>query len=64
MKQRASRAEVNALLVRLESQADCLAGDWALRADKARSILESADVEEALNAASAIGDDTFKVEIL
>jgi predicted metalloprotease len=64
MKQRASWAETNALLVRLESQADCLAGVWALRADKARSIRESGDVEEALNAASAIGHDTFSVERL
>jgi len=60
MKQRVSAAEANALSVRLELQADCLAGVWALRADKARSILEAGDVEEALNAASAIGDDTLQ----
>ena len=60
MKQRVSTAEANALSVRLELQADCLAGVWALRADKARNLLEAGDVEEALNAASAIGDDTLQ----
>jgi len=60
MKQRVSAAEGNALSVRLELQADCLAGVWALRANKARNILEAGDVEEALNAASAIGDDTLQ----
>ena len=62
MKQQMSQAEANALSVRLELQADCLAGVWAIRADKARDILESGDVEEALNAASAIGDDTLQRE--
>ncbi len=60
MKQRVSQAEANALSVRLELQADCLAGVWAHHADKARNILEAGDVEEALNAASAIGDDTLQ----
>jgi predicted metalloprotease len=55
-----SEVEANALSVRLELQADCLAGVWANRADRARNILESGDVEEALNAASAIGDDTLQ----
>jgi len=55
-----SKAEANGLSVRLELQADCLAGVWANRADKARNILESGDVEEALNAASAIGDDRLQ----
>ena len=55
-----SKAEANELSVRLELQADCLAGVWANRADKARNILESGDVEEALNAASAIGDDRLQ----
>ena len=62
MKQQMSQAEANALSVRLELQADCLAGVWAIRADKARDILESGDVEEALDAASAIGDDTLQRE--
>jgi len=60
MKQRLGTEEANALSVRLELQADCLAGVWALRADKARNILEAGDIEEALNAASAIGDDTLQ----
>jgi len=60
MKQRVSEAEGNALSVRLELQADCLAGVWSHHADKARNILEEGDVEEALNAASAIGDDTLQ----
>ena len=60
MKQQLSQPEANALSVRLELQADCLAGVWANRADRARNILESGDVEEALNAASAIGDDTLQ----
>ena len=60
MKQQLSKADANALSVRLELQADCFAGVWANRADKARNILESGDVEEALNAASAIGDDTLQ----
>lgn len=60
MKQRLGQADGNALSVRVELQADCLAGVWANRADKARNILESGDIEEALNAASAIGDDTLQ----
>ncbi len=59
-KQRLSQAESNRLSVRLELQADCLAGVWANRADKARGILEAGDIEEALNAASAIGDDRLQ----
>lgn len=60
MKQQASQAEGNALSVRLELQADCFAGVWANRADRARNIIEDGDVDEALNAASAIGDDTLQ----
>ena len=60
MKQQMGQAEANELSVRLELQADCLAGVWAIRADTARNILEAGDVEEALNAASAIGDDTLQ----
>jgi predicted metalloprotease len=60
MKQQMGQAQGNALSVRLELQADCFAGVWANRADRARGILESGDVEEALNAASAIGDDTLQ----
>ncbi|MGE5865908.1 MAG: neutral zinc metallopeptidase, partial [Rhizobacter sp.] len=57
---RVSQAEQNALSVRLELQADCFAGVWAHHADASRQILESGDVEEALNAASQIGDDTLQ----
>lgn len=53
-------AQANALSVRMELQADCFAGLWARRADQARNILESGDIEEGLNAASAIGDDTLQ----
>ena len=60
LKQRSSQSDANALSVRVELQADCLAGVWANRADRARNILEAGDVEEALNAASAIGDDTLQ----
>lgn len=60
MRQQVSGAEGNRLSVRLELQADCLAGVWANRADRARNILESGDIEEALNAASAIGDDRLQ----
>ncbi|HET6490177.1 MAG TPA: neutral zinc metallopeptidase [Syntrophales bacterium] len=55
--QRASRADANRLSVRMELQADCLAGVWGYNADKSRHILEAGDLEEALRAASAIGDD-------
>ncbi len=56
-RQRAGEAEANAISVRVELQADCLAGIWAHNADQSRQILESGDVEEGLNAAAAIGDD-------
>lgn len=55
-----SEAEQNALSVKLELQADCYAGVWGYHADKARKILEAGDIEEALGAASAIGDDTLQ----
>ncbi len=56
----ASESESNALSVRQELQADCLAGVWAHDASSARSLLEAGDIEEALNAASAIGDDRLQ----
>jgi predicted metalloprotease len=56
----ASRAQANALQVRVELQADCFAGVWAKRADEMRSLLEPGDADEALAAASAIGDDTLQ----
>jgi predicted metalloprotease len=57
---RVSEARYNQLSVRLELQADFLAGVWAHHADRARQILEKGDLEEALNAASAIGDDRLQ----
>jgi predicted metalloprotease len=53
-------AAANAASVRLELQADCLAGVWGYHADRAHHILESGDVEEALAAATAIGDDRLQ----
>lgn len=60
MQARLSQAEANQLSVRLELQADCLAGVWANHANKARSILEQGDLEEALTAANSIGDDNIQ----
>ncbi len=57
---RASESERNALQVKMELQADCYAGVWAQNADTARQIIEQGDVEEALGAASAVGDDTIQ----
>ncbi len=54
--QRLSRAEANAQQVRMELQADCFSGLWAHHAERARRVLEEGDIEEALNAATAIGD--------
>jgi len=50
----------NALSVRLELQADCFAGIWANKAQATKQIIEAGDIEEALNAASQIGDDTLQ----
>jgi uncharacterized protein len=55
-----SEAEYNKLSVRLELQADFLAGVWAHHADKSQKILEAGDLEEALQAATAIGDDRLQ----
>jgi predicted metalloprotease len=46
--------------VRLELQADCFAGVWAYHTNQAKQIIEQGDVESALNAASAIGDDALQ----
>ncbi|WP_327439614.1 neutral zinc metallopeptidase [Pseudomonas donghuensis] len=60
-RQRGERMEGdNGLLVRQELQADCLAGVWAYQAQKRLNWLEPGDVEEALNAANAIGDDRLQ----
>ena len=60
MRQRVSKVEYNALSVKLELQADCLAGVWAHHAQNTRKILENGDVEEAMNAAAKIGDDALQ----
>lgn len=60
MRRRVSEAQANQLSVRQELQADCFAGIWAHHANRARNIIEAGDVEEALNAASAIGDDRLQ----
>lgn len=62
LKDRVGEAEYNEYSVRLELQADYLAGVWAHHAQKMRHILEPGDVEEALNAASAIGDDRLQMQ--
>lgn len=60
MRGRASQVEYNKLSVKLELQADCLAGVWAHHADQQRQILEQGDVAEAMNAAAKIGDDALQ----
>lgn len=60
MRQRSSEVEANRMSVRLELQADYLSGVWARHADRMYQILEEGDLEEAMNAASAIGDDRLQ----
>jgi uncharacterized protein len=60
-RQSMSEADANALSVRVELQADCLAGVWAYHANQ-RKIVEAGDVDEALGAATAIGDDKLQQE--
>jgi hypothetical protein len=57
---RVSRVEANRASVMMELQADCFAGVWAHHAERTRQILERGDIEEALNAASSIGDDRLQ----
>jgi predicted metalloprotease len=59
-RRQASETQANALSVRQELQADCFAGIWAHNADRSRALLEAGDIEEGLNAASAIGDDRLQ----
>ena len=56
----ATERQANAMSVRLELQADCFAGVWAYHANAERKILEQGDVEAALKAATAIGDDALQ----
>jgi len=62
-RERASEADSNELSVRMELQADCYAGIWAHFADSARQVVEAGDIDEALNAASAVGDDTIQKRV-
>lgn len=57
-----SKAEANALSVRMELQADFYAGVWAHHAQKMKNILEAGDIESGLTAASAIGDDKIQMQ--
>ncbi|MCK6424250.1 MAG: zinc metallopeptidase [Burkholderiaceae bacterium] len=59
-RRRATEAQANAMSVRLELQADCFAGLWAHHSQQARQWLDAGDLEEALNAAAQIGDDTLQ----
>ncbi|PKN87446.1 MAG: flagellar biosynthesis protein FlgM [Deltaproteobacteria bacterium HGW-Deltaproteobacteria-1] len=60
MQARTGQTDRNKLNVMLELQADCLAGMWAYQTQKKRNILEAGDIEEGLNAASAVGDDRIQ----
>jgi predicted metalloprotease len=59
-RQNGSETQANAMSVKLELQADCFAGVWAFHANQTQKILEAGDVEGALAAATAIGDDTLQ----
>lgn len=56
----ASESEINAMSVRVELQADFLAGVWVYHGQRMKNFLEQGDLEEALNAASAVGDDKIQ----
>ncbi len=58
--QHAGRTGANRVSVLIELQADCLAGVWAAQANNARKILEPGDLEQGLQAASSVGDDTLQ----
>jgi predicted metalloprotease len=57
---RGDQVRANALQVRMELQADCLAGVWASLNDQMKSRLQPGDIESGLNAAAQIGDDTLQ----
>jgi predicted metalloprotease len=60
LRARETEAQANAVSVRVELQADCLAGLWAHHSQQSKGWLESGDIESALNAANQIGDDTLQ----
>jgi predicted metalloprotease len=60
VRQRSSEAQSNAISVRIELQADCFSGIWARQAQESFGTLEPGDIEEAVNAARQIGDDTLQ----
>jgi predicted metalloprotease len=60
MRGRVSETQMNALSVRVELQADCFAGVWAHHSQQGKGWLERGDIEEAMNAAAQIGDDTLQ----
>ncbi|MGA9045820.1 KPN_02809 family neutral zinc metallopeptidase [Sulfuricurvum sp.] len=60
VQERSNKTKGNAVQVKVELQADCYAGVWAFHTQKERAVLEEGDIEEALNAASQIGDDTLQ----
>jgi predicted metalloprotease len=62
LRSRMNERRSNELSVRLELQADFLAGVWAYHAQKLKSILEEGDIEEAVNAAGAVGDDRIQMK--
>lgn len=55
-----SQEQANAWQVKMELQADCYAGIWAHYADRSRQLVEAGDIDEALGAATAVGDDTIQ----
>ncbi len=63
MRGQVSETEYNELTVRLELQADFLAGVWAHHAQRMKNILERGDIEEAMNAAGAVGDDRIQMKM-
>lgn len=60
LRSRLSEAQNNALSVRVELQADCFAGIWGFHSQKAKGWFDQADIQEAINAAGAVGDDKLQ----
>ncbi len=60
MQSQSSQTQANQIQVRMELQADCFAGVWANHGQRQRQFLEEGDLEEAINAAAAVGDDNLQ----